>query len=68
MSRSDNTPWRAGRPYDPHWMWWGLPRGTGRYLRRQWNKRQRQREHAALRDGVEPEPARSRHSVLYDYW
>jgi hypothetical protein len=71
MARSDGTPWRAAwrdSEAAKHWEMWSLPRGEGRYLRRQWNKQQRQREHTALRRGTEPEPARTRHSVIYNYW
>jgi hypothetical protein len=71
MSRSDGTPWRASwrdSEASKHWEMWSLPRGTGRVLRRQWSKRQRQVERAALRRGREPEPSRGRHSVHYDYW
>lgn len=66
MSRSDSTEWH--REYVQYWKQWGLPRGTGRHLRRQWNKRQRQASRGALMRETEPEPTRTRHSVLYDYW
>jgi len=73
MSRSDNT----ARPEDGQvgqrglqkkWATFSLPRGTGRYLRRKWNKQQRARQHAALLRQEEPEPTRPRHSVRRDYW
>lgn len=70
MSRSDST---DPRQQHDRWMrlgWnsWPLPRGTGRRLRREWQKTQRQRERAALRQGNEPEPSRPRHSVHWNYW
>jgi len=63
VSRSDNTGKRNVK-----WHTWSLPRGTGRYLRRKWQKRQRRAGRAALRQQEEPEPVRPRHSVRYDYW
>lgn len=69
VSRSDNTAWRPGLSgLERHWATFSLPRGTGRYLRRQWAKQQRQRARAALRRAEEPEPSRPRHSVIWDYW
>jgi hypothetical protein len=68
VSRSDKD-WKPGmHGLERHWATFALPRGTGRYLRSQWNKRQRQAERAALRREHEPEPTRTRHSVHYDYW
>jgi hypothetical protein len=68
VSRSDKD-WKPGMGgLERHWATFTLPRGTGRYLRRRWNKRQRQAERAALRREAEPEPVRTRHSVHYDYW
>jgi len=71
VSRGDNTPWRPRRldgPWGHRWDSWSLPGGTGRQLRRDWQKVQRHREREALRRMEEPEPARPRHSVIYDYW
>jgi hypothetical protein len=74
MARSDNTAWRQHRvdprlnPLARKWESWSLPRGRGRELRRQWNKTQRHREREALARREEPEPTRTRHSVIYDYW
>jgi hypothetical protein len=69
MARSDNTEWKPGMTgLAKHWATFSMPRGTGRYLRRRWQKQQRQRERGALRRGAEPEPSRPRGSVRYDYW
>lgn len=68
MSRSDNTAWTGQRHVDRRWETWSLPRGTGRWQRRKWQKQQRQAERAALHRGGEPEPTRPRHSVQWDYW
>jgi hypothetical protein len=69
VSRSDNTAWQWDLGgLEKNWATWSLPRGTGRDLRRRWQKMQRQRERVALRLGAEPEPTRSRHSVQRDYW
>jgi hypothetical protein len=68
MSRSDGTDKRNVTGLEHRWQTWSLPAGTGRYLRRKWQKRQRQAERAALHQGREPEPARPRHSVNYDFW
>lgn len=72
MSHSDNTPWQPCRPDGP---WENdpyaarlLPRGVGREMRRRWHKAQRGRARVALQRHEEPEPARPRHSVIYDYW
>ena len=66
VSRSDNTEWHWEAA--PNWRFWPFRRGQGRGLRREWQKRQRQRERAALRNAEQPEPARTRGSVKYDYW
>lgn len=68
MSRSDNTPWTGQRHLDRCWETRSLPRGTGRWLRRKWQKQQRQAQQAALHQHTEPEPARPRHSVHWNYW
>ena len=69
MSRSDNTAWQRDLGgLEKRWQTWSLPRGTGRELRRRWQKQQRQKERVALRTGAEPEPARPRHSVHWNYW
>ena len=73
MSRSDNTA-RAQdgevgqRGLQKTWATFSLPRRTGRYLRRKWNKQQRGQARAALSRQEEPEPTRPRHGVNYDYW
>lgn len=66
MSRSDNTEWHRPAPYT--WQWWQFHRGDGRAARRQWNKKQRQRQRQALHRGEQPDPVRTRGSVKYDYW
>jgi hypothetical protein len=73
VSRSDNTPWRPYRPAGPWhggdgWNRWPLPARTGRQLRRAWHKQQRHHTHTRLGHREEPEPARLRHSVIYNYW
>ena len=68
VSRTDKDDKRSVTGLEHKWQAWSLPRGTGRYLRRQWQKRQRQAGRAELRPGREPEPARPRHSVTHDYW
>ena len=69
MSRSDNTAWKPGMDgLERHWATFSMPRGTGRWLRRDWQKIQRQQERLALRRGDEPAPARPRHSVHWNYW
>lgn len=69
MSRSDNTAWKPGmHGLERHWASFSMPRGTGRWLRRQEAKAQRQRSRTALRQGAEPEPYRPRHSVIWNYW
>ena len=68
MSRSDNTDKLGLTGLEHKWQTWSFHRGTGRDLRRRWQKRQRQRERAALHAGREPEPIRTRGSVKYDYW
>ena len=66
MSRSRNTAWHRKPP--PNWTFWQFRRGTGRYLRRQWEKAQRQQARAALAEMEVPQPARPRHSAHYGYW
>ena len=69
MSRSDNTAWKPGmNGLERHWATFSMPRGTGRWLRRQEAKAQRQRARSALRREEEPEPYRPRHSVIWNYW
>lgn len=70
MSRSDSTqPYRLrSTDMERRAATFSLPRKTGSYLRRQWQKGQRQAEREALRMLEEPEPARPRHSVIWNYW
>lgn len=72
MARSDNTAWCEApdgtRGLMRKWTSRSMPAGTGRYLRRKWNKQQRHAERIALARQLEPEPVRPRHGVGRDCW
>ena len=70
MSRTDNTDPRQQRErwMKLGWQSWPIPARTGRKLRRDWQKQQRQQERMALQRGQEPAPARPRHSVHWNFW